>query len=333
MLLEGQQKFSHTDRVVLVPGPAHELAVVQWVFGEVARRGTRPGVLAAELNRRGEPWRGDKPWNSQRVRDMLANEKYIGTVVFNRRSMKLKSPAVKNPPSEWVRAEGAHAGIVKPSVFWKAQDMMDAWSTRISNETALVKLRELYDREGSLSTRLIDAAEGMPKSSLYRTRFGGLTRAYELVGYTPTRDYRFLRGYGWRERQLNTLRERVAGALAGRGLAVERETLVVMRVGERLRLAVLNAHFHPIKGAPRWFVQIHGKPPPDWLLVGRLNEAKSAVRDYCLILGGITNIWLGAKHRDGRYEERYEDGLDPLLDRIAELAGAAPTPASADRAE
>jgi hypothetical protein len=32
----------------------------------------------------------------------------------------------------------------------------------------------------------------MPSSSAYQTRFGSLLRAYELVGFTPDRDYRYI---------------------------------------------------------------------------------------------------------------------------------------------
>src|SRR5216684_2355011 len=32
----------------------------------------------------------------------------------------------------------------------------------------------------------------MPSSSLYRSRFGSLLRAYTLIGYAPDRDYRYI---------------------------------------------------------------------------------------------------------------------------------------------
>jgi DNA invertase Pin-like site-specific DNA recombinase len=42
ILHQGEAKFAITDRVVLVPGPAHEVAVVRWIFRQVAERGTAP---------------------------------------------------------------------------------------------------------------------------------------------------------------------------------------------------------------------------------------------------------------------------------------------------
>ncbi len=32
----------------------------------------------------------------------------------------------------------------------------------------------------------------MPSSSAYQSRFGSLLRAYQLVGFTPDRDYRYI---------------------------------------------------------------------------------------------------------------------------------------------
>jgi hypothetical protein len=35
-------------------------------------------------------------------------------------------------------------------------------------------------------------AAGMPSAAAYASRFQGLRRAYELIGYTPARDYSYL---------------------------------------------------------------------------------------------------------------------------------------------
>ena len=39
---------------------------------------------------------------------------------------------------------------------------------------------------------VIDEVEDMPSSSTFRHRFGSLVRAYQLVGYAPSRDYRYI---------------------------------------------------------------------------------------------------------------------------------------------
>jgi len=45
---------------------------------------------------------------------------------------------------------------------------------------------------GRLSGVLIDETEDMPSSSCYSTRFGSLTRAYTLIGWTPDRDFAYV---------------------------------------------------------------------------------------------------------------------------------------------
>ena len=56
----------------------------------------------------------------------------------------------------------------------------------------LGSLKELYESKGVLSGIIIDEFDHMPSSSAYRLRFGSLIRAYELIGFTPDRDYSYL---------------------------------------------------------------------------------------------------------------------------------------------
>ena len=53
----------------------------------------------------------------------------------------------------------------------------------------LERLAGLHQQTGWLSGLIIDEAEDMPSSSVYRHRFGSLVRAYQLIGYAPARDY------------------------------------------------------------------------------------------------------------------------------------------------
>ena len=43
-----------------------------------------------------------------------------------------------------------------------------------------------------LSGLIIDEQDHLPSSSAYRSRFGSLLRAYQLIGYEPERDYRYI---------------------------------------------------------------------------------------------------------------------------------------------
>src|SRR5262249_32111398 len=107
----GQQKFASTDRVVQVPGPPKEVAVVRWLFRQVAGHRRSPYSLAAELNRRGVPTERGRPWTRQGVLGIVTNEKYIGNLIFNRTSAKLRGPRVRNPKEQWLRTDGAFRAI------------------------------------------------------------------------------------------------------------------------------------------------------------------------------------------------------------------------------
>jgi hypothetical protein len=48
-------------------------------------------------------------------------------------------------------------------------------------------LRRLWEKHGYLSVALVENSSGVPSSTLYRARFGGLKRAYDLIGYVPRR--------------------------------------------------------------------------------------------------------------------------------------------------
>ena len=53
-------------------------------------------------------------------------------------------------------------------------------------------LRGLLEANGYLSGLIIDELDRGPSSSAYSGRFGSLLRAYELVGFTPDRDYQYI---------------------------------------------------------------------------------------------------------------------------------------------
>jgi hypothetical protein len=92
----------------------------------------------------------------------------------------------------WIRKEGAFQSIVPSETFYTAQGIMRARARRYSDEELIERLRRLYRTRGFLSGVVIDETEGMPSTSAYVYRFGSLIRAYQAVGFTPGRDYRYL---------------------------------------------------------------------------------------------------------------------------------------------
>ena len=87
---KGEHKSITTDRVVLVPGPPHEVAMVREVYRLFIEDRKSEGEIAGILNHRGVLTDLSRPWTRGTVHQLLINEKYIGNNVWGRTSFKLK---------------------------------------------------------------------------------------------------------------------------------------------------------------------------------------------------------------------------------------------------
>jgi DNA invertase Pin-like site-specific DNA recombinase len=197
----GERKSIQSDRVILQPGLPHEVKTVKRIFRLFTRDCKTEGEIADRLNRESISNQFGRPWARSTIRRMLCNEKYIGNNVFNRTSSKLGQKNARNPPSAWIRIEGAFDRIIEPATFEAAQRLVaqrrvekPPRDLRPSNVRILGKLARLFAEQGCLTTEMINAAEGVPHSTLYRKRFGSLRRAYELVGYRRDRNFEYFDG-------------------------------------------------------------------------------------------------------------------------------------------
>ena len=187
-----EQKSLQTDRVILVPGPDEEVAIVRCIYEQFTKQGKRESEIAAQLNARGLVTDLGRPWTRGTVNQVLTNEKYIGNNVYNRTSFKLKKKHVHNAPEMWVRSDGVFSAIVPSEDFFVARGIIQERIRRLSDEDMLARLKLLAKEHPVLSSHVIDGAESTPSSGAYRSRFGSLLRAYRLAGFEPERDYRYL---------------------------------------------------------------------------------------------------------------------------------------------
>jgi DNA invertase Pin-like site-specific DNA recombinase len=178
-LKPGEIKNIFSDRIVLAPGPQHEVKVVRWIFGSFVRRKKGEGEIATILNKRNIKSVNGRRWTGEKVHRVLVNEKYIGSNIWNKCSVKLKGPRVSNGPDKWVRADGAFAAIVDRTKFDAAQTIIRERSI----DEKLDPLRELFKEHGYLSVRLIDETSSVPAAGSYARWFGSLLDAYRLVGF------------------------------------------------------------------------------------------------------------------------------------------------------
>jgi DNA invertase Pin-like site-specific DNA recombinase len=172
-----------TDRVVLIPGPPDEVDIVRWIFTLFVAQRKHVREIARLLNMRQIKNVRGGLWQWHHVRHILRNENYIGNIVWNRQSAKLKGKIVNNSPDEWVRTIGAIEPIIERSLFDAAQAVLRERSQGLTQEQKLEPLRRLLRKHGTLSIRLVNKSARTPSASSYNRWFGGLLNAYELIGF------------------------------------------------------------------------------------------------------------------------------------------------------
>jgi DNA invertase Pin-like site-specific DNA recombinase len=283
-LQPGERKSLQTDRVILVPGPKDERVVVQQIYRRFIREFKTEREIAEELNAAGIVTDRGQNWTRGTVHQILINEKYVGNNVYNRTSFKLKKKHVRNAPDMWVRAEGVFEGIVSVDMFSQARTRIAARSQRLDDDTMLSKLRDLYDQQGVLSGLLIDEQEALPSSSVYRVRFGGLLRAYSLVGFQPERDYAYLEVNRLLRRRHPEILARVVGEIERCGGNVARdERSDLLTINGELTLSVVIARcLRTAAGAYRWRLRFDTTLKPDVTVAVRMAANQSDELDYYL---------------------------------------------------
>ncbi len=120
----GEYKSLQTDRVILVPGQAQEVATVNQIYRWVVDDDLPLSEIAQRLNDLPINTDLDRPRTYSTVCQELTNEKYIGNNVYNSHYFKLKKKHVNNPPGMWTRKEGVFEGIVPLNTFLAAQELL-----------------------------------------------------------------------------------------------------------------------------------------------------------------------------------------------------------------
>jgi DNA invertase Pin-like site-specific DNA recombinase len=298
VLAHGEQKSIQTDRVILVPGPPEEVAIVRHIYRLFIDERRNEAEIAATLNAR----EGAR-WSRATVHQVLTNEKYIGHNVYNRVSFKLKVKRVHNPPDMWVRGDDAFEAIVEPRDFFTVQGIILERHRRFSNDEMLARLRELLARHGRLSALIIDEVDTGPSSAIYRHRFGSLIQAYQAIEYTPERDFRFLE-INQRLRRLHPqVMDETVAALERVGGAVVRDPRSDLLTVNGLVTAsiVLARARQTSSGALRWVIRFDAGLMPDLTVAVRMDAANAAPLDYF--------IFPALDASPGRLRLREENGI------------------------
>lgn len=314
MLKMGEHKSIQTDRVILVPGPDEEVAIVRWMYEAFVKEKKSEGEIAKLLNERGILTDFQRPWTRGTVHEVLTNEKYIGNNVYHRTSCKLKQKHVDNPPALWIRSEKAFAGIIDSTLFLAAQGIILTRSYRLSDEEMLEKLRGVLTQHGRISGILIDEAEDLPSSSAFRNRFGSLVSAYRLIGYDPEIDYSFIEI----NRQIRKRHPEIVAEVLdklrqmGSSVSVDEKTDLIL-VNEEWTVSVVLCRYQESEaGTARWLIRLDEGLKPDITIAVRLDETNTGIRDYYL-LPAMDMTWgkLRMAEANGVYLDTYQfEALD-----------------------
>ncbi len=286
ILRNGDRKYLLTDHVRVRPGPPEEVAVVRWIFQEFNRRKSETAI-ARELNRRAIPTHTGSPWNRPLIGRILRDEHYVGNLVFNKRSNKLREAQVYNPPDLWVRSEGCIEPIIDRDVFLQAKKTIEERRVDLPEEEMLARLRRTLFKEGRLSPAIINRTVGLPCTATYMQHFGSLRNVYRLIGYASKKNCDYIDSReAWAVR-LAKLASQVAASIKKRGRSgALADSPDCIRVSGTASISFRIARWYPGKKenhSPLWSIQYRAGLAPGWVAAIRLGEHNDTVLDYLLL--------------------------------------------------
>lgn len=284
-LSKGEHKSLQTDRVILTPGPTTEIETVNQIYHWFVQDGLMESEIANRLNENAVLTDLGRKWTRGTVREVLSNEKYIGNNVYNRISFKLKKLRVSNTPDMWIRKERAFEGIVQPELFFTAQGIIKARAYRYSKDELIEKLRSLFERRGFLSGFIIDETEGMPSKAAYMHHFGSLIRAYEAVGFTPDRDYRYIEVNKFLRRLHPQIVLQTIDKITDLGGRVDHDAETdLLIINREISISLVLARCQTLPtGHLRWKVRFDTSLSPDITIAVRLDQENHTALDYYLL--------------------------------------------------
>ncbi|MGX1320750.1 DNA invertase Pin-like site-specific DNA recombinase [Bradyrhizobium sp. USDA 377] len=313
----GEYKSLQTDRVILKPGPPQEVELVRRIYRCFVLQLKSEAEIAAMLNLEGIPNEFGRPWTRGTIHQILTNEKYVGNNVYNRVSFKLKQARVINPPDMWVRADHVFDAVIDSDFFLAARRIIEERSKRLTDAEMLERLTTLLKQKGHLSGLVIDEMDEMPSSSVYRTRFGSLIRAYQLVGYDPGRDYQYIETNRALRTMFPDVLEKAMAGIRGAGGTVEFDELtdILTINGEFTASIVIARCLHTPAGFLRWKLRLDTGLRPDITIAIRMDGENKVILDYYLLPSiDMSADRLRLAEENGIYLDAYRfDDLDALF--------------------
>ncbi|WP_250326654.1 recombinase family protein [Morganella morganii] len=299
ILISGERKSLQSDRVILIKGPDSEIKIIEYIYNQFVFKGKNEREIAILLNNKNTENKFEFKWTKGRVLQVLTNEKYIGNNVFNRTSFKLKKKHIKNPKEEWIRKNNAFDELISKEVFYKAQEIILKRYKKLSNKDLLDKLKFLLKEKGMLSGIIINEDNNCPSSSIYRNRFRGLINAYHLIGYTPTKDYSYIKTNNRLRDNYKYEIDKILNAITIHGSYYEETGFDnIKKINDEFFICIIIAKCKTLpSGKHRWNIRFKSQIKADINIVIRLDYDNNSALDY-YILPSVDDLSLNLKLKD-----------------------------------
>ncbi|MBL5899307.1 recombinase family protein [Lelliottia amnigena] len=315
-----KRKSIQTDRVILIPGPKIEIQIVNKIYDLFIDHHVPEFIITEKLNEQNIAAENGSYWTRGKIHQILTNEKYIGNNIYNKTSSKLKSKSIKNPKHEWVRCDKAFKPIISKKKFNKAQDIIQLRSIHLSNDDLLEKLKQKLENNGKLSGFIIDEDDTGPSSSVYRARFGGLLRAYSLIGYKPEHDYSYLQiNEALRTFYSYVIEDFKNNILQNNCYVDAHKYAPMLYINEELIISVVITKCNHMKsGKLRWKVRFDNTSRADITIVIRMDSQNESPRDFYIIpkIDNAFSKMVMSEKNNLRLELYRFDNLDNFLNII-----------------
>ncbi|WP_240975294.1 recombinase family protein [Paraburkholderia aromaticivorans] len=313
-----EYKNVQTDRVIVVPDPSGEAAIIRKMFEWYATQPVTGAGIAQRLNDFGIVNGAGRSWQGRNIMQILRNEKYIGTNVYSRTTSKLDGPWQQLPQNEWIRVPDAFSPVVDRRLFATVQKRIEDSRRRPTREEITDGMRKVLSRNGRISQKLLKHYRRAPSAEQVAHEFGSLNEAYKAIGYVPNLDperseNRFV------ERRVE---QRVAHSAMdrlrelGHEVRYEKHTAVLCVDGAlRIQLVVrrpwmIQAHL------PYWTARWPDCFAIDFLVYGRIERAGTELLDFHVLpRGSLKAGEFTVVFRDGRshFEPYRHDDLKALI--------------------
>ena len=219
ILRDGEHKWLASERVTYALGPADEVRIVRKIYSLFLNAHLDCYSIARRLNNEGVPYSRGK-WNGQIVNTILTHPRYTGSVVFNRRSERLRSKRKSNPRGQWIVQPNSFPAVIPQERFDAVQRRLNDRIHRRSNERLLKELKDFVDKHGRVTQLMLAADPTMAGVGAYVKRFGSFSRAMALASPEPDGGFSEIE---WRARLKLRLQDEFARAMTAKNVHSHRK--------------------------------------------------------------------------------------------------------------